>query len=117
MNVNELRQENAAKGWTSIPESCPARFVNAICEKRSRSIATGIPLAPSEQRGYGAFTRLTQHVVKPAGKSAAVLLAEATVLVQKNLAAANRAVEEERAENARIAEEVRVSIFPWEPAN
>jgi hypothetical protein len=39
------------------------------------------------------------------------------VLVQKNLAAANRAVEEERAENARIAEEVRVSIFPWEPAN
>jgi hypothetical protein len=118
MNISELRQENAAKGWTKIPESCPARLVEKICEKRSRSLATGIPIAPREQRGrWGA---LFQAASKPdlldevAVVSSAILLEQAARAAAKSLAAANRAVEEERAQAAQNAAIVRADLFPWE---
>jgi hypothetical protein len=110
MNIQELRQENSAKGWAQVPSSCPARFLNRICEMRSRSNATGEPIANREQRGYGAWPTAD----RPARRSAAVILSEAAEFAAKNLAAANRAVEEERAQIAHNAAEVKALLFPWE---
>jgi hypothetical protein len=44
MNVIELRKADDARGWLAVPESCPARFVASICEKRALSIQTGKPI-------------------------------------------------------------------------
>jgi hypothetical protein len=117
MNVNELRQENAAKGWTSIPESCPARFVTAICEKRSRSLTSGIPLTSPEARGYGAFTRVSQHVVKPQ-RVVPVMCAHGLRQIAYVQGLKIKAdAEAVRAENARVSQEVAAMLFPWEVSN
>lgn len=39
MTIQELRAENRQLGWAEIPEDCPERGVQRICEYRARVLA------------------------------------------------------------------------------
>lgn len=44
MNIIELRKADPVRGWAEVPASCPAKFVQQICEQRSIAIDTGRPI-------------------------------------------------------------------------
>ena len=134
MNIAELRKEHPAKGWTAIPESCPAHIVSRICEKRSHSLMSGVPIAPSEQRGYGAWPSAPTTALSPTLESR---LAKAGAEIRKQLRMEVARLEElKRINDALALEEARrdadeliaaevkrttalvtAELFPWESGN
>lgn len=44
--IRALRAANPARGWSEIPDECPAQFVSKIVEIRARRIGLGRVTAP-----------------------------------------------------------------------
>lgn len=129
MNIAELRKENAAKGWTEVPSSCPTRILEKICAKRSHSLMSGAPIAPSEPRGWGAvfatpalrrneksleqqYRELTGGEYVPP-QTLAIRMATLGLQIK----AEARVIEEQRRLDEQNAAEVKALLFPWEVRN
>jgi hypothetical protein len=126
MNITELRKENVVKGWTEVPVSCPSRFVDKICEKRSLALATGhsIPAPafrhmPGRTAAYFSATvnrpSLEDCFRSMTGKEprhAQSLAARVELLgIQVRTDAIKMAAEKEISE--RNAMVVNAALFPW----
>ncbi len=120
MNIIELRKANEAKGWREVPSTCPQRFVNSICEKRSVSLSTNTPIyEPIFLRSASVTSKrmsLEDLYLRKHGREFV-----SDVQLRHRLSIAGAQIQREAvvvatvsAEEARISAEVTAALFPWE---
>jgi hypothetical protein len=62
MTIIELRKANEARGWLELPETCPARFVASICEKRALALQTAAPIYQPVLRAAPAVKKSLEQI-------------------------------------------------------
>ncbi len=97
MNVIELRKADNARGWLAVPESCPARFVAQICEKRALAIQTGKPIPPVILRSAPPAHQksLEQIIFEKTGREAVRHAKRTTETLDAQFARLSREIQEE----------------------
>lgn len=130
MNITELRKANSKMGWSSIPESCPERFVASICERRSRSLITGSPIPMPDFRGFTGRSSAyassemsfeTMYKIKTGREYVSPQQLEARLyVVGQQIKADAPALEEQRRADERFEREranLNAELFPWDSRN